>query len=395
MKDIVSRTEERQFITKEFADTLASKTPAPYLRVHDPAQQALVALSQYDCNTQERRTGLRSYLDRMIHFWREVSLAAFPCAGKAMDECYALLFESTFSLAQSEPAWAVECLATQPPADVHVNALRHFAHQVKAATIAHFDLVSAFTHLYAPRREQDATWQNPVNVALAGELWFWAAIYLAVGTHETDGYLSFHRAIAKSATNDWGDGERLHIRLIREAPERAFTIPRVQLMAHPILRIGRLKYREGSVEQTQVSRFLNARCIKQGFESEEDYFGSDLTLAQWARDARQWAANTLDADPEICEELFHEAGENALDRTRMFYRQHLGSNPSDVDSLDATAAIMEWANQRRGFEYSQYRAQLWEFVVEIVDAALWLGWLFPADRSHRKHVSRTRHTNRV
>jgi hypothetical protein len=28
------------------------------------------------------------------------------------------------------------------------------------------------------------------------------------------------------------------------------------------------------------------------------------------------------------------------------------------------------------FEVSDYRSQLWEFIVEIVDAALWLGWLF-------------------
>jgi hypothetical protein len=53
------------------------------------------------------------------------------------------------------------------------------------------------------------------------------------------------------------------------------------------------------------------------------------------------------------------------------------SRPACVDSLDATAALIKWAKWRRGFEYSQYRAQLWEFVVEIVDAALWLGWLFP------------------
>jgi hypothetical protein len=38
---------------------------------------------------------------------------------------------------------------------------------------------------------------------------------------------------------------------------------------------------------------------------------------------------------------------------------------------------MKWADQRRGFQYSQYRAQRWEFVVEIADAALWLGSLFP------------------
>src|SRR6266496_3145506 len=147
MRNTTSRTEEHQFITKEFADTLEGKTPAPYLRVHDPAQQALVALGQDDSRTQEGRTGLRPYLDRMIHFWREISLAGFPCAGKALDECYALLFESTFSLVQSEPVWAANCLATQAAEDVHVDALRHLAHQVKAATIAHSDLVDAFTHL--------------------------------------------------------------------------------------------------------------------------------------------------------------------------------------------------------------------------------------------------------
>jgi hypothetical protein len=296
----LSRIEESQLLTKEFADTLAGKTPAPYLRVHDPVQQALAALGQYDRRTQQGRTGLRPYLDRMIHFWREISLAALPCAGKAMDECYTLLFESTFSLAQSEPVWAIDCLAIQPSEDVHVNALRHLAHQVKTATITHSDLVDAFTHLYAPRREQDATWQNPVNVALAGELWFWAAIFLATETHETDGYLSFHKAIAKSAATDWGDSGPLHIRLIRDAPQRALTTPRLELMAHPILRIARLKYREGSIEQNQVLRFLNAQCIRQGFESEEDCFGSDLTLGHGCvtlANGRQicWTANRKSA----------------------------------------------------------------------------------------------------
>jgi hypothetical protein len=151
-------------------------------------------------------------------------------------------------------------------------------------------------------------------------------------------------------------------------------------MAHPILRIARLKYREASIEQTQVLRFLNARCIQEGFEREEDCFGSDLTLAQWARDARQWATSLLKTEPGVCQELFHEAGEKALDRTRNFYYHHLGSDAAHVDSLDATAALMKWAKQRRGFEYSQYRAQLWEFVVEIADAALWLGWLFQNER---------------
>jgi hypothetical protein len=53
----------------------------------------------------------------------------------------------------------------------------------------------------------------------------------------------------------------------------------------------------------------------------------------------------------------------------------LGTDPAHADSLDATAALVKWANQRRGFQYSRYRAQLWKFVVEIAYAALWLGWL--------------------
>ena len=119
---------------------------------------------------------------------------------------------------------------------------------------------------------------------------------------------------------------------------------------------------------------------KRDSKAKKTISGSDLTLAQWSRDARQWATNILEAEPDLCEELFHEADENALDRTRTFYRQHLGSTPSSLDSLDATAALMRWANQRRGFRYSKYRAQAWELVVEIVDAALWLGWLFPSRR---------------
>jgi hypothetical protein len=177
---------------------------------------------------------------------------------------------------------------------------------------------------------------------------------------------------------DWFDGERLHIRVIREAPHCAPSTSRIDLMAHPLLRLARLKYRETSSEQRQVLRFLNAQCVKQGFQSEEDHFTSDLTLAQWTRDAREWGRNMLEVEPEVCEDLFHEVGEKALDRTRTFYYRHLGSDPIYLDSLDATAVLIKWAKRRRGFEYSQYRAQLWEFVVEIADAAFWLGWLFPA-----------------
>src|SRR5206468_5803642 len=96
------------------------------------------------------RMGLRPYLDRMIHFWREISLAGLPCAGRAMDECWALLFESAFSLAQSEPEWALGALKKVPD-ETHVDALRAFAQRVRSAPITHSHLVYAFTELYAPR----------------------------------------------------------------------------------------------------------------------------------------------------------------------------------------------------------------------------------------------------
>jgi hypothetical protein len=55
----------------------------------------------------------------------------------------------------------------------------------------------------------------------------------------------------------------------------------------------------------------------------------------------------------------------------------LGSDPGSVDNLDVTGALIDWSKQRRGFEISRYRAEIREFIVEITDAGLWLGWLFP------------------
>ncbi len=64
-------------------------------------------------------------------------------------------------------------------------------------------------------------------------------------------------------------------------------------MEHPILRLARLNYVDGSVEQAAVLRFLNGRLIEQRFESEEDCFWDQLTLAQWVRDARAWATKSI------------------------------------------------------------------------------------------------------
>src|SRR5438045_2505930 len=108
MKNDVSKTEKPLFITKEFADTITGKTPAPYLRVHDPVQKAL---TEFAASGRAREAGVFAYCDRMIHFWREVSLAGMPRSGRAMDQCYALLFESAFDFAEAEPNFAFELLA--------------------------------------------------------------------------------------------------------------------------------------------------------------------------------------------------------------------------------------------------------------------------------------------
>ncbi len=70
---------ESRFITRECSEMLAGKTPCPYLRLHDTPQRMLA----------ERRAALSgqslsetAYIDRMIHFWREVSLAAMPRVGE-------------------------------------------------------------------------------------------------------------------------------------------------------------------------------------------------------------------------------------------------------------------------------------------------------------------------
>jgi hypothetical protein len=58
MKNNVSIAEERQFITKEFADTIAGKTPPPYLRLHDPVQKAL---TEFAASGHAREAGVFAY----------------------------------------------------------------------------------------------------------------------------------------------------------------------------------------------------------------------------------------------------------------------------------------------------------------------------------------------
>jgi len=98
-------------------------------------------------------------------------------------------------------------------------------------------------------------------------------------------------------------------------------------------------------------------------------------LFVWVRDARSWAERLLQDDPQICTAMFQQV-EQGLENTREFFRPELGSNPTAVDDKHATEALVGWAG-RRGFELSGGPVRIWGAILEIVDAALWLGWLFP------------------
>src|SRR6266496_4459856 len=188
MKNRIVQLEERQFITREFADALAGKQPHPYLRPHDIVQQQLVSKAK------------GRYLDRMIHFWREISLAGMRRGGPGMDECFALLFESVFDLAEAEPEWAAQIFAETEKSNHKFTALKQLNHQL-CYPISHEGLVDAFRRCYAPLREQDRSYDNGVYVALLGEFWFWAAITCAVGVDEKHPGWSFRCELAKCSAN--------------------------------------------------------------------------------------------------------------------------------------------------------------------------------------------------
>jgi len=143
---------------------------------------------------------------------------------------------------------------------------------------------------------------------------------------------------------------------------------------HPLLRIARSKYSPGSIEESLVLRFMNDRVIAEGIR-EEDHSAKTRWLATLVRHARCWAEELLERDPETVNAMFKESTEESVESARVLLRQELGPDPADVDDASAAKALMEWAN--RGLESSENRVGLWQLVVEVVDAALWVGWLFP------------------
>jgi len=142
---------------------------------------------------------------------------------------------------------------------------------------------------------------------------------------------------------------------------------------HPLLRIARSKYSPGSIEESLVLRFMNDPVIAEGIR-EEDHSAKTRWLPTLVRHARCWAEELLERDPETVNAMFKECTEKSIESARALLRQELGPNPADVDDASAEA-LMEWAN--RGLASSENRVGLWQLVVEVVDAALWVGWLFP------------------
>ena len=133
----------------------------------------------------------------------------------------------------------------------------------------------------------------------------------------------------------WKD-DRLHTRLIREAPLLSPSASRAELLAHPLIRIARLKYKEGCIEQQAVRECLNELCISAKFESEEDTIADDLTLATWVRDARKWAARLRRNEPQRYTDLIEELGPQQASRVRKVYDEIFGDRPARFDALDAS-----------------------------------------------------------
>lgn len=152
------------------------------------------------------------------------------------------------------------------------------------------------------------------------------------------------------------------------------------LLAHPLLRTASLKYSEGSIEQMLVLRFLSERCIAGGVASSEDCACDDATLATWVREARSWAEAIMQTEPQTCAAMFEAAGDEALEGVRQLLLRELGSQPSSANDERTAAALITWA-RRGGFEASEYQVQNSRLLIEVVDAALWLGWLFPRNEN--------------
>lgn len=359
-------------VTREFAQALDGKKPHPYLRTEQDPVQQFIAHVAGDENASHTSAGI--YAQRMLPFWRELSIAGLRREGRGADEVFALLFESAFEFAMLDISWSAEALALSDH-QATADALDYLAHTIANNPISHDLLVRAMQVINAPSRERTSAWNDARGVVEISEVWFWAALTLAAEVSTAHPLARLRERVKAAASGHWED-RRLHTELIRRAPREAATTPNAELMAHPLLRMARLKYRPGGAEERAVLRFLTERAIEQGFESETDIFISLLILAQWVRDARRWAEETLVDEADMWTEI-QEEPRGALRSTYALFHRLFGVLPAATDDIDCTAALVAWANSQRGFEVSSYRAEAMEFIINVVDAALWLGWMFP------------------
>jgi len=103
---------------------------------------------------------------------------------------------------------------------------------------------------------------------------------------------------------------------------------------HPLLRIARSKYSPGSIEESLVLRFMNDRVIAEGIR-EEDHSAKTRWLATLVRQARCWAEELLERDPETVNAMFKESTEESVESARVLLRRELGPNPAEVDDASA------------------------------------------------------------
>ncbi len=124
------------------------------------------------------------------------------------------------------------------------------------------------------------------------------------------------------------------------------------------------------------------RCAAQGFESEEDYFRSDLTLGQWVRDARLWAEQLLLDDRENCSAMFEAAGGAALKATDALFRRELVADLSRLDDFDAADTLIKWARSAEleaQIEYARQKSRYGRSYSPAYELA-------PQYQNHQSHI---------
>lgn len=361
------------FITREFAEAIEDDSHLPYLRLNDPIQRFL---ADYTASEQGQGKSWRTFYEATLHFWREVSVMGLPRGGRGADELYALLFESAFTLALAKPDWAEECLESLESEETSRSALKHLAHHASRHPRDHEGMVLNFRCIGAVNREGNDRWDDPKIVVRFGVIWFGAALICACRVDDDHSEAWFRRGMVQLSEIGWDD-DRIHMKIIREACLRSPVTSRGRLHEHPLIRLARRNYRDGSTEQSAVLEFMNQQCILAGFESEEDFETSDLELARWIRDARMWAAKMRKQSPERFAQLIEESGPDEVARIRSLYDEDIVRDIARLDAIDTARALIKWGHSERGHDRSRTRGEVWEFMLKMVDAALWISWVFP------------------